>query len=118
MTNKLTCIECPVGCAISVTVENGKVVKVEGNKCPKGEGYAVSETEKPVRILTSTVLTEGLQIKMIPVRTAGPIPKGSLFKAMEEVKNVRLSKPLHVGDVVVENIAGSGIDLVATREAY
>ena len=116
MINKLTCIECPAGCALSVTVENGKVLNVEGSKCPKGEQYAVAETENPVRILTSTVLTEGLYLKMVPVRTDGPIPKGSMFKAMEEVKKIRITRPLCVGDIVAEDLAGSGVNLIATRE--
>jgi len=116
MINKLTCVECPVGCALSVTVENGKVIKVEGNKCPKGEQYAVDETENPVRVLTSTVLTEGMHLKMVSVRTDGPIPKGILFKAMEEVKKVRLDRPVKVGDIIIKDLLGSGVNLVATRE--
>lgn len=116
MINKLTCVECPAGCAISVTVENGKAIAVEGNKCPKGEQYATEETESPVRILTSTVLTEGMPLKMIAVRTDRPIPKGDLFKAMEEVKKVRIDEPLRVGDIIVKNFLGLDVNLIATRE--
>ena len=116
MKNQLTCIECPVGCAISVSIVDGKVVKVTGNKCVKGETYAITETENPVRILTSTVLTKDMPLKMIPVKTSAPIPKGRLFEAMEEVKRVRVIGPLEVGDIVIPDIAGTGVALVATRE--
>ena len=116
MINRMTCIECPVGCQLEVTVETGRVVKVEGNKCPEGETYAVAETEHPVRALTSTVAAEGMEIRMVPVRTDAPIPKGSMMKAMEEIKKLRITRPVRVGDVVIENIAGSGANLIATRE--
>ncbi|MDP8298529.1 MAG: DUF1667 domain-containing protein [Candidatus Tantalella remota] len=116
MKNQLTCIECPAGCAISVTIENGKVVKVEGNKCAKGEAYAITEIENPVRILTSTVLTKDMPLKMVPVKTSAPIPKGRMFEAMEEVKRVRVSGPLKVGETIIPDIAGTGVALVATRE--
>ncbi len=116
MINKLTCIECPVGCVLSITVENGKVIMVEGHKCPKGEKYAVSETENPVRILTSTVLTVGMPLKMIPVRTDRPIPKGDLFEAMEEIKKIRIKQTLRAGDIVVKDFLGLEVNLIATRE--
>ncbi|NQT32796.1 MAG: DUF1667 domain-containing protein [Candidatus Omnitrophica bacterium] len=116
MIRKLTCIECPAGCALLVEVESGKVVGITGNNCPKGEKYAITEVESPVRVLTSTVLTEGLPLKTIPVRTDAPIPKASLFKAMEEIRKIRIKKPLHVGNVITKNLAGSGANLIATRE--
>jgi CxxC motif-containing protein len=115
MTIKMICTECPVGCALAVTVEKGKVIKVEGQKCPRGEKHAVDEMENPVRVLTSTVVTEGLSVKMLPVKTDRPIPKTRLFKAMEEVKKIRVSQPTRVGDVVVKNFLGLGVDLIATR---
>ena len=116
MINRITCIECPSGCQLAVTVENGRAVKVEGNKCPKGETYAVAETEHPVRVLTSTVAAEGMEIRMVPVKTDSPIPKGSMIKAMEEIRKLRITRPVRVGDAVFENIAGSGAKLIATRE--
>ena len=116
MAGKITCIECPAGCEMSVTVEGGKVKAVQGNKCPKGEAYAVAETEHPVRILTSTVLAEGMEIRAVPVRTSAPIPKSLMFEAMKSIKRLKLTRPVSVGEVVLENIAGTGADLIATRE--
>ena len=116
MIRKLTCIDCPAGCALQVNVESGKVVGITGNNCPKGEKYAISEVESPVRILTTTVLTEGLPLKTISVRTDDAIPKTSLFKAMEEIKKIRVRDSLGVGDVIIKNIVGSGANLIVTRE--
>ena len=90
MIKKLTCIECPKGCSLSIDIENCRVVKVGGNECPKAERYAMQEIENPMRILTSAVLAEGLSLKMVPVRTDKPMPKGRLAEAMEEVKKIRL----------------------------
>lgn len=118
MKRKLTCIACPIGCVMTVDVEGGYVIKVSGHKCPRGETYARQEIEHPMRVLTSTVLTQGLELKMVPVRTNKPIPKDKLLSAMQEVKKVRLSKPVKVGQAIIKDLLGTGADLVATRDGF
>jgi len=115
MIKKLTCIECPKGCMLSIDIENCRVVRVSGNECPKGEKYAVQEIENPTRILTSAVLTEGLSLKMVPVRTDKPIPKPKLMEAMDEVKKIRLKEPVKAGSVIVENFLNLDVNLLSTR---
>jgi CxxC motif-containing protein len=116
MINKtFTCIECPKSCRLSVEIDNCRVVGVSGNKCPKGEVYARSEVENPLRIFTSTVLTEKLPLKMLPVRSDKPIPKSRIAEAVAEVKKIKVSKPARVGDVIVDNFLGLEVNLVATR---
>ena len=115
MIKKMICIECPSGCVLEADMSS-KPAKITGNLCPKGIKYAISEIENPKRILTSSVLTEGLALKMVPVRTNGPIPKKDLFKAMEEIKKIRLRKAVSVGDVIIEDLLGLKVKLVATRE--
>lgn len=115
MTKKLTCIECPMGCTLSVDIENCKVAKVSGNKCPKGEKYAVSEVETPLRVLTSAVACENLSLKMLPVRTDKAIPKAKLMEGMDEIRKIRVSKPVAAGEVLVKNFLGLDADLIATR---
>ena len=117
MIKKLTCIECPKGCALSVDIENCRVIKVSGNECPKGEKYAFSEIENPLRVLTSSLLAEGLDLKMVPVRTDKPIPKSKLPAAMDEIKKIRLSNPVRPGDIISKNFLSPGVNLIATREA-
>ncbi len=116
MTRKIRCIECPKGCSLLVEIENFKVVNISGYKCSKGKKHAISEIENPVRILTTTVLSQGLALKMIPVRTDHPIPKTSLGKAMEEIKRIHINQPVRTGNVIVENFLNLGINLVATRD--
>ncbi|MBL7069242.1 MAG: DUF1667 domain-containing protein [Candidatus Omnitrophica bacterium] len=117
MIRKVTCIDCPKGCVLSVGVEGRKVVKITGNECPKGEEYAVSEIEDPTRILTSTVLAEGFSLRMVPVRTDRPIPKGDIKRAMKEIKRIRISEPVRIGDIIIEDFLRLGVDLIATRES-
>ncbi|MDB4349501.1 DUF1667 domain-containing protein [Omnitrophica bacterium] len=115
MIRKLTCIECPKGCVLSLDVEDCRVVETAGSECPKGEKYAVSEIENPTRILTSTVLAEGQSLKMIPVRTDRPIPKAYISNGMEEIKKIRIRRFLHMGDIIIRDFMGLGVNLIATR---
>ncbi len=116
MIRNIRCIECPKGCLLLVGIEDSKVISISGNECPKGKKYAIKEIENPVRILTSTVLSQGLKIKMIPVRTDHPIPKTVLKKAMEEIKRIRINEPVQVGTIIAENFLNLGINLIATRD--
>jgi CxxC motif-containing protein len=111
----LTCIECPLGCPLAIDVENCRVVGVTGNKCPKGEEYARAEIENPVRIVTSCVLAQGLEIKMVPVRTDGPVSKGRLMEVMEVIKKARLTRPVEAGDVIISDLFGLKVNVVSTR---
>lgn len=115
MTRELTCIECPTGCAMTVAVEDGRAVRVEGNGCRRGRDYAVAEVEHPERLLTTTVPARGLSVRMVPVRTNRPIPRDTRADAMREIRKARVSRPVKVGDVVLYNLLGLGVDVVATR---
>jgi CxxC motif-containing protein len=116
MVKNLTCIECPVGCALSVETGGSSGISVTGHACPKGEVYAQSEIENPVRIVTSTVLTTSESVQFLPVRTDRPIPKTRIFDAMAAIRNIIVDKPLGTGDIVVENFLGLGVNLIATRD--
>lgn len=116
MIKKITCVECPKGCPIKITLENLQIVKIDGNICIKGRTYAGSEINNPVRIVTSSVLALGLPLKMIPVRTDKPVPKDKIFEVMSIIRKVRVTKPVHTGDIIVANILQSEANLIATRD--
>ncbi len=116
MTKNLICIECPRSCALAIDIENCRVVKVTGEKCPKGKDYAVSEVENPRRILTSTVSSRGINLKMVPVRTDRPIPKDRILEAAAEIRKMRLDRPVKAGEVIAENFLGFGVNLIVTRD--
>lgn len=111
----MTCIICPMGCQLELTVEDGQVAKVEGNTCARGPKYAVSEFTSPVRTLTTTVRLEGCGEKLLPVRTSLPIPKNRLFDAMKAAAAVTAHAPVRRGDVLVRDFLGEGADLIACR---
>jgi CxxC motif-containing protein len=117
MTRELVCIECPVGCTLSVDWQGCAVTGVSGNKCPRGEKYAVEEIQNPMRILTSAVVCEGLSLKMLPVRTDRPIPKARLTDAMRAVRAMRLRRPVRSGETIAANFLNLGVDLIATRDS-
>jgi len=116
VVKKLICIECPAGCTLSVEIKGSRVVSVTGHTCEKGEVYAQSEIENPVRIVTSTVMTTFEVVKLLPVRTDLPIPKARIFDAMDAIRKIIVKKPLNAGDIVVANFLNLGINLIATRD--
>lgn len=113
----LICIGCPMGCNITVSLESGAVMKVEGNTCPKGDAYARKEVTNPTRIVTTTVEVIGGKRAFVSVKTKDDIPKDKIFECMKEIKHVQIQAPIHIGDVIIENIAGTGVPLVATKNA-
>lgn len=112
----LTCIRCPMGCQITVTSESGEVRAVEGNSCPRGDEYARNEVTHPVRTVTSTVRVRKGSLPVVSVKTQTDIPKDRIFDVMRDINSVTVTAPVHIGDVLMENIAGTGVALVATRD--
>ncbi len=112
---ELTCIECPTGCTLTVTVEEGRVSVVDGHGCRRGRDYAVTEVERPERLVTTTIPTRGLRMPMAAVRTSRPIPRSLREDAMREIRRARLLHPVEVGDVIIANLLDTGVDVVATR---
>lgn len=116
MTKELVCVACPLGCGISVELDDGKVVSVTGNTCPRGKAYAETECTNPTRMITSTVRVNGGRLAMVPVKTSVPIPKGAMFDVMKEINKVRVDAPVMVGQVLIKNVLGTGADIIATNE--
>jgi CxxC motif-containing protein len=112
---KMICVSCPVGCTLSVTLEGAEVVKVEGNQCPRGETYAVAEVRNPVRVFTSTVRVEGGALPVCPVRSRRPIPLDKVFDVARELARVKLVAPVEIGQVIIADVCGTGVDIVASR---
>lgn len=112
---ELTCICCPIGCQISVTLDDGKVVDVKGNTCKRGEDYAREETVRPVRVVTTTVRAKDGTGEMVSVKTCKPVPKDKILDCMKEINAVQVTAPVTAGDIILENVAGTGVDVVATQ---
>jgi CxxC motif-containing protein/thioredoxin reductase len=112
----LTCIRCPVGCTLTVSVENGAVQSVTGNTCKRGEAYARQEVTCPARVLTTTVPLLGGRQKRLPVRTAGEVPREKLMDCARSLSTLTVTAPVKTGDVVCRDILGTGVDLIAAAD--
>lgn len=115
MKKSLICVSCPLGCPIEVEIENGEIVAVTGNTCKRGDAYARTEITNPVRSLTSSVKVENGIHPVVPVKSSGPVPKEKMFDCMKEINAVTVKAPVKIGDVVIENILGLGVDIIATN---
>lgn len=114
-TKNLTCINCPLGCALTVEMNGESILHVTGNTCKRGEVYAQREVTAPVRMVTSTVRVIGGNLPVLSVKTREAIPREMILACVQELKKISLQAPVYVGDVVLENVVDTGIDIVATR---
>lgn len=114
MIYRFTCIVCPLGCAIEVEVENGKVKNVRGCKCSRGREWVLQEVTSPKRVIMSVVPVEGGALPTVSVKTAEPVPKELIPELMEFLAELKLKAPVEVGETVAE---WNGIKIVATRGA-
>ena len=111
---EMVCICCPLGCALTVTEQNGELT-VDGNTCNRGEEYGKKEATNPTRILTTTVRVKNGMLPVVSVKTEEDIPKGKMMECIERLREIEIEAPVQVGDVVAENVAGTGIKVIATR---
>lgn len=114
MEKQIVCINCPLGCRITVTMDGSEITKIEGNTCKRGENYARQEVLSPVRVITAVLPVDGSAVP-VSVKTAAPVPKDKIFDCMAEMGKTRLKAPIHMGDVVVPDILGTGVNVVATK---
>lgn len=115
---ELTCIGCPLGCRLDVMLdEKGAVTMVTGNTCPRGEKYARKELTTPTRIVTSSVRVYGSRTgeRMVPLKTASDVPKSKVMDVIRDLAGVSVPCPVQIGDVLLRNVAGTGVDVIATK---
>ncbi|HHX66507.1 MAG: DUF1667 domain-containing protein [Miniphocaeibacter sp.] len=111
----LICISCPIGCHMTVTLDKDTVSKVEGNTCKRGAVYAEKEITNPTRFVTSTVKVKNGQVERVSVKTELDIPKAKIFEVMKEINSVEVAAPVKMGDIIIENVAGTNVNIIATR---
>ena len=119
----LTCIICPMGCSMEVEVEvetgadgQKKVISVKDNGCKRGEQYANKELQNPTRTLTTTIKVNGGELPVVPVKTAGEVPKKMLLQCMEVVRRASCKAPVKRGDILLYDILGTGINVIACAD--
>ena len=115
MNRTLTCIICPNGCELEIAYEGDQILSVTGNKCPKGAEYAEQEIKNPMRTIASSVNLVGGSMPLVSVRVNGPIPKAKIMDVTEVIRKTTVTAPVKIGDVVIADVLGLGVDVVATR---
>lgn len=119
MKQDLVCIVCPMGCRMTIetceSCESG--YKVTGNTCKRGITYAIKELNDPTRVITTTVRIEDFHLKRLPVRTDGEVPKGMIFECMKEINKAVIKPPIKTGEVIIEDLLGTGVNVIASRSA-
>lgn len=110
------CTACPMGCKLIVRMEGEEVVKILGNRCRKGEPYGREEATDPQRMVSSTVRIANSNHPLLPVYTRGSIPKRRIFEVLEKIRTVEVSAPVKAEDVIIPNVIGTGVDVIASRD--
>ena len=112
MSRDFICIVCPKGCHIHVDDEGN----ISGYTCVRGLNYVKQEMVNPTRTLTTTVKVDSDNISVCPVRSTAPLPKDRIFDAMEEISKISVELPISMHQVIIKDIFGTGVDIVASKE--
>ena len=112
MKYELTCINCPMGCRITADYDGQEVTNIQGFTCVRGKAYAQTEITDPTRMVTALVGVAGTHVPL-SVKTQRPIRKPLIFDALQAIRGTTVTPPVHIGDVVIENVCGSGVNVIA-----
>lgn len=126
-TQHITCIICPMGCQLEVTLPEGysaesarttdpSLFTVTGNACPRGDSYARKEFTTPARTLTCTVAVRGGKRPLVSAKTKGDVPKEKLLDCMQLVRRTTAPAPVHEGDILIHDILSTGVDVIACED--
>jgi CxxC motif-containing protein len=110
------CTGCPLGCRLEVEHEGDEIVEIRGFSCKRGKTFAEQEFSDPRRSISTTVRVEGGRWARLPVKTAAQIPKDRVEELCDALHELTLEAPVRMGDVVLEDALGTGVDVVATRD--
>lgn len=116
ITEKMICITCPMGCTLEVTREGTSVLSVDGHTCKRGPDYVQRELTDPRRMVASTVRVKGGIHPLVPVYTGAPVPKPRIFELLAQLRVLELEAPVTMNQVVLENVLGEGINVIASRD--
>ena len=115
LVDRLTCVLCPIGCELELFKDPGPELQVLGNQCDKGVPFALEEVLHPKRNLATSVPIEGSASRLVSVRLSGPVPRELIFPILAEIVKLRPKAPVRRGQVLVADVLGSGVDVIATR---
>ena len=112
---EIICVSCPKGCRITIQNRDEEIISISGNDCPRGIKYAEEEFVNPLRILPTTVKVIGGELLLVSVKTEKAIPKRLLLEAMVGIAEIEVKAPVKIGQIIKDDLMGTGVSLVATR---
>ena len=112
----LICTACPQGCTLTAVIENGEVIEVRGYNCKKGLDYGVAEMTDPRRMVATTVKVKNGFHPLLPVYTERPVPKPLIPQILVEIRKVEVTAPVKMKSVILENVLGTGVNVLASRD--
>ena len=115
VTKELTCINCPMGCRITIEMNSNEIISITGNTCKRGEIYARTEVTAPVRTVTTTIKVVGGVQDRVSCKTSVPVPKDKIFEVMDAINRASCEAPVRTGDILIEDCAQTGVPVVATK---
>ncbi|MGQ9617271.1 MAG: DUF1667 domain-containing protein [Spirochaetota bacterium] len=115
VTKQMICISCPLGCNLKVSLNADGEIKVRGNQCPRGESYGIEEALSPKRVVTATAKTNSKSARRLPVKTNAPLPREFIEDLLNKIYSMEIKLPVKKGDIILKNIRGTRINLIATR---
>ena len=113
---ELVCICCPLGCNLTAEIKENGEIQISGNTCNRGADYGKKEMTNPIRIVTTTVRVKGGVLPALSVKTQDGVPKNKVLECIQNLQKVEVEAPVHIGDLVMADIAGTGVDVIATKE--
>ena len=117
MIKELICINCPMGCLVTVTMDGDEITDISGYTCPRGKTYAEKEVTNPTRVVTSTMKVKGGKHDRVACKTAQDIPKDKIMDVMQAINVAEAQAPVVIGEVLIPNVADTGVDVIATAHA-
>lgn len=120
MTRDIVCIVCPMGCRLTLVADDQapRGYSVMGNQCKRGVEYAIEELNDPKRQLTTTVRISGGSLNRLPVRSDQPLPKALIEACMSIIDTVQTHAPVRMGQVIIENLLETGVNIIASRDMH
>lgn len=116
LTKKMICVRCPTGCEITTTLDGYEITGIEGNVCKLGEEHVRAELKDPRRVVTSLVKVRNGRHPVCPVWTSNPVPKNKVSEILKFLSSIEIEAPIASGQVIIRNVAGTGTDIVASRQ--
>ena len=112
---EINCIICPIGCKIKVKIDKSECQIIQGDKCKQGREYAISEALDPRRMMTTSILLLNGKWPLVSIKSSKPVPKDKIFNILNEIKKIIIYAPVKSGQVIIENVANTGVNIIATK---